>query len=309
MEENLSLHERSWWGFRSINFLSDDYLYEDLISQIFLRLPVKSLLRFRSISKSIYHMIENPNFIRMHTFQSRKRVIFRHRHLDELVEKDFEDFFTSHSEDELPLDGSLSKYTGIPVLKFPVSGFDIDIVGSCNGILCLFGSRTGISLWNPSIKRKLTLPYYPSWLDTNKSCKTAVGFGYEQITHDYKVLTITSPVSRQDTQSRHSILVYSTNLGSWNEIAPPRTCFTHVISRACFIHGALHWVVKHYQDQSDKTGHLFILTFDLSTRVFGKILLPEPNYETRHLAIINGSLAVISTQNELNLIRVNERVQ
>ena len=40
----------------------------------------------------------------------------------------------------------------------------------------------------------------------------------------------------------------------------------------------------------------YILTFDLSTHVFSKIVLPKPRWETKQLTIIQGSLTVISSE-------------
>nr|GEV06275.1 hypothetical protein [Tanacetum cinerariifolium] len=60
-------------------------------------------------------------------------------------------------------------------------------------------------------------------------------------------------------------------------------------NQACFVDGALHWVVKY----SGKQDH-FIMTFHLSSHVFGTIALPESMRNTRQITVINGSLAVIS---------------
>ncbi|GKA11004.1 putative F-box domain-containing protein [Tanacetum coccineum] len=73
-------------------------------------------------------------------------------------------------------------------------------------------------------------------------------------------------------------------------IAPPTRLFTYAISNACFFDGNLHWVVG----TSDSSN--FIMTFSLTTRVFGTIELPK-NWRCwgsgRQLTIIKGRLAVI----------------
>ncbi|KAI3790358.1 hypothetical protein L2E82_03340 [Cichorium intybus] len=97
-----------------------------LIIEIFTRLPPKSLLRFRSLSKSWYSCISSPDFIRKHTLQSPQKLLIRHRNR-------LGDFSTLQSQDKLPLCG----YFGIRAVKFPYDK-DCVIVGSCNGMLCLF---------------------------------------------------------------------------------------------------------------------------------------------------------------------------
>nr|GFA56407.1 hypothetical protein [Tanacetum cinerariifolium] len=56
-----------------------DYLCSELILEIFKRLPTKSLLRFRSVSKSLCFSISSPEFIRAHTLLTPPKVLIRHR--------------------------------------------------------------------------------------------------------------------------------------------------------------------------------------------------------------------------------------
>ncbi|KAJ0453928.1 putative F-box domain-containing protein [Helianthus annuus] len=53
-------------------------LCEELIVDIFSRLPTKSLLRFRSVSKSLYACIGSPDFIRLHALRSLEKVMLIH---------------------------------------------------------------------------------------------------------------------------------------------------------------------------------------------------------------------------------------
>ncbi|KAL7602618.1 hypothetical protein Lser_V15G23746 [Lactuca serriola] len=265
-----------------------EYLCEVLIVEIFTRLPPKSLLRFSSLSKSLYSIICSPNFIRIHTFRSPQKILIRHTNR--------EIFYTLHSEEHLA-----SCTSGISATNFPYNSY-YWIVGSCNGILCLYDNsdENHVILWNPSIRRKLNLPICPL------RC-FQIGFGFDPITDDYKIVSIPKYYGggrgRGITQSS---FVYTMKKGCWCEIGFPSSSSSSaygVLSFTCFVNGALHWVVvKDYlTDSNDDVGR-YILTFDLSTHVFGMISLPEPNWETRHVTTIQDSLAVISWKHDQSWI-------
>ena len=59
-------------------------LLEELVIEILLRLPVKSLLRFKSVSKAWQAIISDPSFICSHLRQSASRW----RHTDWIVASD-----------------------------------------------------------------------------------------------------------------------------------------------------------------------------------------------------------------------------
>nr|XP_043626113.1 F-box/kelch-repeat protein At3g23880-like [Erigeron canadensis] len=162
-----------------------DYISSELIDEIFTRLPVKSLLRFRTLSKSICARISSPDFIRKHALQSPPKYLIRHRYFD--CHENF-DYYTVHSEDQLPLRNS-GGYNDETTFKFPYRD-TFKIGGSCNGILCVY-EKAAYSyyfvLWNPSIRRKLTLPEVP-FEDPIGSDKVSVGFGFDSLNNDYKIV-------------------------------------------------------------------------------------------------------------------------
>ncbi|KAL4555082.1 hypothetical protein LXL04_037693 [Taraxacum kok-saghyz] len=88
--------------------------WEELIVEIFTRLSSKSLIRFRSLSKSLYSCISSPGFIRLHTFRSPQKVLSIHYYSKK------EAVYTLHGEDWLslsPKDG----YIGITTITCPLS--------------------------------------------------------------------------------------------------------------------------------------------------------------------------------------------
>ncbi|KAL7607770.1 hypothetical protein Lser_V15G11458 [Lactuca serriola] len=159
-----------------------DNLCQELMVEILTRLPPKSLLRFRSASKSLRSCIDSPDFIRKHTCRSRQRVLLIHKVKQTHKYKRYRDasFCTLHAKEQLPL--PLSLCTTLVVLPCRKA----TLLGSCNGILLLYENGV-ISLWNPSIMRQLTLPDCPL-----QECfgGMAIGLGFDPITDDNKVVSI-----------------------------------------------------------------------------------------------------------------------
>ncbi|KAF5763076.1 putative F-box domain, galactose oxidase/kelch, beta-propeller, F-box associated interaction [Helianthus annuus] len=256
-------------------------LCEELIIEIFSRLPSKSLLRFRSVSKSLCACIDSPDFIRLHTLQSPKKVLTIHQFPYER-EEHLKNIYTLHAQGQFPN----NPCTGIPQIKFP---FSFKIVGSCNGIICICGDGD-LHLWNPSTRRIVTIHDLSSWCRRYYECISAgvLGFGFDPIINDYKILRITTPTS----------YIYSMKTRTRREIASPVTpLITFVKLDQCLFNGALHWAVKRYLTDARDECDYFIMKFDLSLEVFSTIELPEPSWETSVVTIIKGCLGVISSDN------------
>ncbi|CAH1414312.1 unnamed protein product [Lactuca virosa] len=263
-----------------------DNLCEELMVEILTRLPPKSLLRFRSVSKSIRACIDSPGFIRKHTCRSPQRLVLIHVLYNKYLQENGDALFcTLHAQDQLPLP-LCGGYIGITPLQYPRR--KASLIGFCNGIFLLFGYENGvISLWNPSIKRLLTLPACPRRLIYG----LGYGLGFDPMTDDNKVVSIPA---NGNTRILESSFVYATKTGAWHPIDSRMPLYSRVLSRACYLNGVLHWVVGCCFPDSEDIQFHYIMTFDLSTHVFGIIDLPKPSWLTQQLQIIQGSLAVLS---------------
>lgn len=263
------------------------YLCEDLIAEMFERLPVKFLLRFRSLSKSWRSRIDSPNFTSMYNLRSMKTSSRRKVWIRQIAYgrgENFIDFYGWHSLGQFALchgHGSIDISTRFPFNKPRV-------VNSCNGILCLVESKRRIILWNPSIRRKLTIPDHPYSGDDVKRPFIAAGLGLDPITNDYKIVSISDLKNKRNAKNS---FVYSVKTRSWYPIAHPATPFYNIRSTACSVNGALHWVA--YSRISGSLDH-YIMTFNLSTHVFSRSLLPKLSCEIKRVTILNNCLFVIS---------------
>ena len=149
------------------------------------------------------------------------------------------------------------------------------IVGSCNGLMCLFGvDDYTLFIYNPSTRTTNILP--PSkqgagWLGV------FYGFGYDETTHDYKVVKIW----RYDRPWPYSVwdtMIYSLKAGSWKEI----DCFPSVnpANDGKFLNGALHWVTGDASSGSED-----IVDLDLGKETYGEVLQPEYNEGSKRLTL------------------------
>ncbi|CAL5336673.1 unnamed protein product [Camellia sinensis] len=252
-----------------------DYIPNELIIEILVRLPVQSLLRFTSVCKSWHSLITNPSFITKHLNQT---ITDRKRNSDKLLlrlytDNDKKEHYLLCSDDE-KFGDDYSEF------KFPsksLIGY-FRIVGSCNGLLCLcdnyFGDTHHIVLWNPSVRKSVTLPM---------PCKPqgpymfVLGFGAHPMTHEYKVVRI---VYEKEHINRFKVPpkveLYTQGIGSWREIdsaaAPPYYIVEFMWSQA-FVNGAVHWVAY---DPSVVGGFCnLIVSFDMVSEAFSEMMLPE----------------------------------
>ncbi|MFS8014795.1 putative F-box domain-containing protein [Helianthus anomalus] len=224
-------------------------LCEDLlIVEIFSRLPSKSLLRFRSVSKSLCACIGSPDFIRLHKLRSPPKKLL-----------------------------SDNPYVGITPVNGPSSLRKpfYHIFGSCNGIICLHehcSRKRILCLWNPSIRRKVDGPFLGHcWV---------YGFGFDPIIDDYKLLRI--------DKDDYSSCVYTLKTRTWRKIASPTGKFLFVGDHLCrfnLFNGLLHWAVKKStwiwvrKEYNNNTAASWSVAYKLDTNPFKRVLQITPNDE------------------------------
>ncbi|XP_042513963.1 F-box protein CPR1-like [Macadamia integrifolia] len=196
-------------------------LPQDLIVDILSRLPVKSLLKFRCVSKSWCVLITDPAFVKIHLNQSlatntNHTLIFR---------KDSACYSVDVDPDacEPPLNHPLKSLIFGPRA----------VLGSCNGLVCISNSLDDIYLWNPSTRSHLKLPFSP--IESSISYDSAYGFGYEPTSDDYKVVRAVDEF----------VIVYSLRTNSWRRIGKlPFSLFNNDWGGGVLVNSALHWVAK-----------------------------------------------------------------
>nr|KYP58174.1 F-box/kelch-repeat protein At3g06240 family [Cajanus cajan] len=264
----------------------------ELIIEILLRLPVKSLIHFKTVCKSWLTLISDPHFASSHfelAAACTERLVFVSLALSLPSVPEFRTIdFNAHL-----LDDSASP-TFKNMFYRPRPYDDIEFLGSCRGFLLL--ELNGIfCVWNPSTGAYKFV--HPSPVVTGRRKFFAFrGFGYDPSTDDYLVVQ----VYHNKLSGDYATLVdyFSIKTNSWKEIgATPlnyRQCFSYRNSTAgCFLNGAIHWLAVCY----DASIHV-IAAFDLTERSLSHIPLPlnfeHHDFNPSFLRILGGSLNLCS---------------
>ncbi|KAL1816659.1 hypothetical protein ACET3Z_019233 [Daucus carota] len=271
---------------------------EDIITEILVRLPVKSVLQCKSVCKPWLHTISNPNFIESHlhhaiTASQNDPTLLNIVNVEQLA-FDIEPLLAELTPAELQqqqrqrrrqqlVNQALDDAEARDLLGSPLQFARFDIpgrltmyrfVGCCNGIICLC-DYDHICLWNPSIKmsRKIKM---------SRNISATVGFGYDRISNEYKLLRFVYE-KRDDVVPMAK--VYYVNADYSREYQGPnlKTQIYDVAQSNIVVNGVLYFV-----------GGDQLVSFDLHDEVFGLVELP--NFIQRKMSNVmdfEGSVAIV----------------
>lgn len=254
-------------------------LPDDVMMDIFLRLETKSLAQLRCVCKSWNSLITSQSFVEFHLNQSMRNprpLLFRHG-----VSPSHIGFYSTKSQE----------FENLPDPPFCTELADLDVVGSCNGMLCLCSNgsdRSLIYLWNPLIKKYITLPK-PS------NNPRYLGFGVNSMSghlDDFKVVTIYANANAE---------VYSLRSNSWKNIEDgfPRSVEINCshINSSVFVKGSVHWCARlscYFKNDCP----WLIVSFDFAKEEFHKVKFPEDMSTIdadKYLNVLDGYLCVFAT--------------
>jgi len=168
-------------------------------------------------------------------------------------------------------------------ITFPLHGenyfdYGIRIVASCDGILCLTAwpdSEAITVLWNPSIRKYNILPPLEENIRPRyKYVHTVYGFGYDNITDNYKVVAVSRDVcySGGIYKTQTQVKVHTLGTNSWRLIDefPFGSSGDFSIGPGKFVSGAINWLVFNSNSTS-----FSIVSLDLGTESYQEILKPD----------------------------------
>ncbi|XP_058189826.1 F-box/kelch-repeat protein At3g23880-like [Rhododendron vialii] len=255
-----------------------DFLPEDVVVHILSRLPTKSLIRFRSVSKLWNSLITSPNFINSQSLTNPKNS-YDNLPLLKLRQCIVDDELFEHYKlvfiDTRDGDNTFDEYLEIP-FPFNIRRHHIyDLVGYVKGLFCFFEPDNSF-LWNPSIGESISLP--KPGITKSGSLWKYVGFGFDSRTNDYKVVIITSLCGTKPSEVV-DIHVYSLNAGSWKVSNGAGDSFPLGFrpqmsgSPSACLEGAIHFVIFAAKYRGNRSARL-ICSFDLGDEVFRTISLP-----------------------------------
>ncbi|XP_075654736.1 F-box/kelch-repeat protein At3g06240-like [Castanea sativa] len=268
------------------------HLPEDMVEEILLRQPVKSLLRFSCVSKVWHALITSPNFTKVLLSQNRMNmVVLTNDCIPQIFDYEALLLYPPQNNNKDDDDVVYDEYSEFGVdVGFPLRGANNEDfytkLSSCNGLVCVefFNWKrkmTEVLLWNPSTRSYREIPRSrPTPLSSEYF---SFGFGYDYSTDDYKILrpyrfyqnTFQKRLKFNLTADDFQIEMFSLKTFSWRTIKDKNNICTHKLSPSPYnnvnLNGAIYWIVKPHNKPS-------IIYFDLAEEIFHE--LPWPCAET-----------------------------
>ncbi|XP_074273792.1 F-box protein CPR1-like [Silene latifolia] len=226
----------------------------DIITDILSRLPSKTLIRFKSVSKQWYSLINSPNFINLHLTQTlisqnSPNLIISHFSLSSVAisienNPNFHLIELDHPLQHLCDTHNFSSYDR----KFaPIT------LGSINGVVCIsMYDKSSVVLYNPSTKTHRFIPPFTPSTNTNPNFEinpegttfnfVVFGFGFDSVSGDYKLLRMIETCN--DSGLLHGeTSVYNLRNDSWKCVNDQtRGEFVLQNSMGAFVNEVLHFI-------------------------------------------------------------------
>ncbi|KAK9671302.1 hypothetical protein RND81_12G020500 [Saponaria officinalis] len=249
-------------------------LPEELLIEIMVQLPVKTLLRFKCVCKHWLSFGSDIRSVLSPTFCHSKPSVYpitkthvvsvldRHT-LDKLEDLEWPPFLA-----EVDVDDAENSHRRI------------NIIGPVNGIYCIHRSLVdkwvGTHVpWNPSTRE------YKHIHPQQEPSSLHIGFGFDHTTNDYKVVVICQWADEDmGVYPVWHLRIYNNATNSWRTVyylhcdSPPyplMKCDPHISQ--CLLNGVFHWACS--VDYSDDDQHR-VLTFDMTTNILQLMKAPPP---------------------------------
>ncbi|CAL9220250.1 unnamed protein product [Arabidopsis halleri] len=248
------------------------YIPLDLVSEILLRLPEKSVVRFRCVSKPWSSITTEPYFINLFKTRSPRLLLCFNAN---------DKFFVSSIPQHHQTFENWNK------LLLIVINYHMDLPRKCsyfpptesvNGLICFQQSATPI-VWNPSTRQLLTLPKpNESWHDLT------IFLGYDPVEGKHKVMCM--EFARVCDTCR--VLTLGSAQKSWRMVKTDYKhrsdtntcgrCINGVVYYLSFVNDTCVWV---------------LMSFDVKSEKFDMIELPHSDVHKDVLITYHGRLACV----------------
>ncbi|KAF5751232.1 F-box and associated interaction domains-containing protein putative isoform 1 [Tripterygium wilfordii] len=296
IKRNTNLFQKKIPATEAMKFID---IPEDLVTNILLYLPAKSLARFKCVCKSWCSLIGDPKFVVEHhhkqttLYSNSFWVIGR----DKCSNYEFILCFIKDDGDEIPIVTETISHGDEPFCGFKL------VLGPRNGLYCVCEDVT-VTIINPSTGESKTLP--DSQLEPPNVASFQCpdfGFGFDNKNNDYKVLRFVD-YDCNGGATIHQIELYSLKSESWRKLAGIDNVRLWSNKDDAYKDGVYYWWAK------GENG-CCILSFDMVDEVFETMPLPDfgipsIDYHTTSdscnhraaLSIFKGSLAAIAYPNK-----------
>ncbi|XWS23579.1 hypothetical protein CRYUN_Cryun28dG0027100 [Craigia yunnanensis] len=269
--------------------MSNQTIPLDIVYGILSQLPVKALLRFKSVSKEWFCLINDPYFIKLHLRQSMKtyrnnlNIILKENASGKLFSADF-DYVNLDNPREL----------NHPIKRRPGEELDDDYDNT------EVDTRV-VEYIDGDYK---VLPDQPVELPQLQQL-TFYGFGYDSINDDYKLVRIVQKIDVSRSLPLISeVKAYCLKTNTWRkgEVIPNYYFHKSWRTSGWFLCGALHWLgvkerVEERKSECSECLNSSVIAFDVETEKYHIIeLLDNMKRETYNMALgaLGGCLCMIT---------------
>ncbi|KAL4322751.1 hypothetical protein HN51_067906 [Arachis hypogaea] len=260
--------------------LSPMDLPTELLRGILLRLPVKSVFRFKCVSKQWLSLLSDSHFAKSH-FDLTNNINNKLLYLSRDLSGDYSNAY------RVKIAGTSIHHDYRVHLHAICKHESTRIIGSCRGFI-LLKNDTMLILWNP-VTDFYTAVAYPDldfWnLDFPCSSFFCGGVGYENSTDDYLIV-----IGSIKAMLKPWWKFFSLRTNSWKEIEGGDRffpCFPLHRQLGLVYNEAIHWLAIH--TGSDDEHSFVIVAFDIATKTLSMFPLPYPQ-DTRNceLSLMGG---------------------
>ncbi|KAK1371802.1 hypothetical protein POM88_037894 [Heracleum sosnowskyi] len=257
---------------------------EEILSEIFKRLPVKYVLRCGAVQKSWYYLVRTPMFLTLHL---NHQTMIAHNNPRYLLFHNTNTHLLTFCSD----DKQCQEYCSI---EYPFDFDNHEWYALSNGLICISSMSYreldydyNIFICNPLVQMCQMLPvsrlseYYSNEIEWK-----ALAFAFLPEVNDYVVVhvvkleTVFPDDSDQDSPDYLQLLnyisntvmigVYSLNTGSWKISSQDDVKITWVwTEQSVYVNGTAFWIGEDYAADQ------LVIQFDTKTEILREISVPE----------------------------------
>ncbi|KAM7482851.1 hypothetical protein LguiB_007434 [Lonicera macranthoides] len=227
------------------------HLSSEIFSIILSWVPVKSILRFKTVCKEWRFLIQDPYFVSLQLSRTTcrpSRIVLLKMSPNKLMLVDSE---------------------GCKVGEIHITEEWWHIMGSYNGMLCvgMSGELNPVQIWNPMINEHIDLPISNSDLPV---IWHYLDIGFDPSTKKYKVVRVYIDFF-ETTVSKFEIITLGET--SWRQLDTPYNMLEIGKGASIFLDGFFYWVITNEDGPSWDT--IQILSLDIANENFQTVSVPH----------------------------------
>ncbi|XP_021719058.1 F-box/kelch-repeat protein At3g23880-like [Chenopodium quinoa] len=269
-----------------------DIPIELLRDEILARLPVKTQLQIRCVCKLWCSVIDSQDFRLNPNIRKTPHLIYIHSENNGLTSDQC--IVTLRNVDTFEIINHLCKMYG-----------SYEFYGTCNGLMLmsqkLFGDKSILRVWNPSIQKSLLLPSCPLNSEPQHRLTYMLGYPSSDGDNNFKVAAFKChPGSSLLGGSYVSIAIYSSRGHRWSSVIKRNdVLFPPSLTDRVFYQGAWYWITK---------TNLVSFDFNLEDFIFQELPVEVMQGEvTRFIFLLCEKLAILSVSSKCFCVWVMDK--